>query len=116
MLVRSLLHDLVMDGMAHAGSWYKTKILATDLITSWQIDVEKMETVANFISWAPKSLQTVTAAMKSKDTCSLEEKLRKLDSILKSRDITLPTKVYIVKVMFFPVVMYKLCELDHNEG
>ena len=75
-----------------------------------------METVANFISWAPKSLQTVTAAMKSKDTCSLEEKLRKLDSILKSRDITLPTKVYIVKVMFFPIVMYKLCELDHNEG
>ena len=55
-----------MGGMAHAGSWHKTKILATDLITSWQIDVEKMETVANFISWAPKSLQTVTAAMKSR--------------------------------------------------
>ena len=95
---------------------HKTEILATDLITSWQIDGEKMETVANFISWAPKSLQTVTAAMKLKDTCFLEEKLRNLDSILKSRDTTLLTKVYIVKVMFFPVVMYGLCELDHNEG
>ena len=54
---------------------HKTKILATDLITSWQIDGDKMETAANFISWAPKSLQTVTAAMKLKGTCSLEEKL-----------------------------------------
>ena len=54
---------------------HKTEILATDLITSWQIDGEKMETVANFISWAPKSLQMVTAGMKLKDTCSLEEKL-----------------------------------------
>ena len=95
---------------------HKTKILATDLITSWQIDGNKMETAANFISWAPKSLQTVTAAMKLKDACFLEEKLRNLDSILKSRDTTLLTKVYIVKVMFFPVVVYGLCELDHNEG
>ena len=95
---------------------HKTKILATDLITSWQIDGDKMETAANFISWAPKSLQTVTAAMKLKDACFLEEKLRNLDSILKSRDTTLLTKVYIVKVMFFPVVVYGLCELDHNEG
>ena len=95
---------------------HKTKILATDLITSWQIDGDKMETAANFISWAPKSLQTVTAAMKLKDACFLEEKLRNLDSILKSRDTTLLTKVYTVKVMFFPVVVYGLCELDHNEG
>ena len=54
-------------------------------------------------SWAPKSLRMVIAAMKFKDTCSLEEKL---DNILKSRDITLPTKVLIVKAMVFPVVMY----------
>ena len=54
---------------------HKTKILATDLITSWQIDGNKMETAANFISWAPKSLQMVTPAMKLKGTCSLEEKL-----------------------------------------
>ena len=55
---------------------------------------------------APKSLQMVIAAMKLKDACSLEEKL---DSILKSRDITLPTKVHLVKAMVFPVVMYA-CE------
>ena len=58
-------------------------------------------------SWAQKSLWTVTATMKLKDTCSLEEMLlTNLANILKSRDITLPTKVYIVKVMVFPVVMY----------
>ena len=58
-------------------------------------------------SWASKSLWTVTAAMKLKDTFSLEEKFKtNLDSILKSRDVTLPTKVCIVKAMVFPVVMY----------
>ena len=57
--------------------------------------------------WAPKSLQMVTAAMKLKDACSLEEKLMtNLDSIFKSRDITLLTKVHLVKAMVFPVVMY----------
>ena len=55
---------------------------------------------------APKSLQMVTAAMKLKDAYSLEGKLSNLDSIFKSRDITLPTKVHLVKAMFFPVVMY----------
>ena len=53
----------------------KTKIMASGPITSWQIDGETMETVTDFIFWAPKSLQMVTAAMKLKDTCSLEEKL-----------------------------------------
>ena len=57
--------------------------------------------------WAPKSLQMVTAAMKFKDAYSLEGKvMTNLDSIFKSRDITLPTKVYLVKAMVFPVVMY----------
>ena len=57
--------------------------------------------------WAPKSLQMMTAAMKLKDAYSLEEKLlTNLDSIFKSRDITLPTKVCLVKAMVFPVVMY----------
>ena len=57
--------------------------------------------------WAPKSLQMVTAAMKLKDTYSLEKKIMtNLDSILKSRDITLPTKVSLVKAMVSPVVMY----------
>ena len=53
----------------------KTKIMATGPITSWQIDGETMETVRDFIFLAPKSLQMVTAAMKLKDACSLEEKL-----------------------------------------
>ena len=53
----------------------KTKIMASGPITSWQIDGETVETMADFILGAPKSLQMVTAAMKLKDTCSLEEKL-----------------------------------------
>ena len=72
-----------------------------------QIDGETVETVANFVFWAPKSLQMVTAAMKLKDTRSLEENYNQF-SILKSRDITLPTKVHLVKAIF-PVVVYR-CE------
>ena len=53
----------------------KAKIMASDPITSWQIDEETMETVTDFIFWAPKSLQMVNAAMKLKDACSLEEML-----------------------------------------
>ena len=53
----------------------KTKIMASGPITSWQIDGETVEIVSDFIFWVPKSLQMVTAAMKLKDTCSLEEKL-----------------------------------------
>ena len=79
----------------------KTKIMASGPIISWQIDGETMETVTEFVYWATKSLQMVTAAMKLKDVCSLEEKLTNLDSILKSRDITLPTKVRLVKAMVF---------------
>ena len=75
-------------------------------ITLWQIDEEKMETVTDFILGAPKSLQMVTAAMKLKCTCFLEEKLvTNLDSILKSRDITLPTELHLAKAMILPVVM-----------
>ena len=55
---------------------------------------------------APKSLQMVTAAMELKDSYSLEEKLTDLDALLKRRDITLPTKVHLVKAMVFPVVIY----------
>ena len=53
----------------------KTKIMASGPITSWEIDGETVETVTNFICWAPKSLQMVTVAMKLKDACPLEEKL-----------------------------------------
>ena len=62
------------------------KIMTSGPITSWEIDGETEETVADFIFWAPKSLQMVTAAMKLKDTCSLEEVMTNLDSIFKSRD------------------------------
>ena len=86
----------------------KAKITASGPITSWQVDGETMGTVTGFIFLAPKSLQTVTAAMKLKDTCSLEERTN-LYSILQSRDITLPTKFYIVKAVDFPVVVYR-CE------
>ena len=69
-------------------------------------DGEKIKTVTDFICWAPKSLWTVTAAM----NFLLERKARtNLDSILQSRDITLPTKVCLIKAMIFPVVMYR-CE------
>ena len=54
----------------------KTKIMVSDPITSWQIEGEKVEAVTILFSWAPKSLQMVTAATKLKDTCSLKEKLR----------------------------------------
>ena len=53
----------------------KTKIMASGPITSWEIDGETVETAADFMVWAPKSLQMVTASMKLKDACSLEEKL-----------------------------------------
>ena len=84
--------------------------MASGPITSWEIDgetVETVETVSDFIFGAPKSLQMVTAAMKLKDALLLGRKvMTNLDSIFKSRDITLPTKVCLVKAMVFPVVMY----------
>ena len=80
--------------------------MASGPITSWQRDGEALETVTDFILGAPKSLQMVTAAMKLKDAYSLEEVMTNLDSKLKSRDITLPTKVSLVRAMVFPVVMY----------
>ena len=83
----------------------KTKIMASGPITSWEIDGETGETVSDFILGAPKSLQMVIAAMKLKNIYSLEV-MTNLDSIFKSRDITLPTKVCLVKAMVFPVVMY----------
>ena len=84
----------------------KTKIMASGPITSWEIDGETMETLTDLIFGGPKSLQMVTATMKLKDVCSLEEKLTNLDSILESRDITVPTKVHLVKAMIFPAVRY----------
>ena len=83
----------------------KTKIMASGPITSWEIDGE---TVSDFIlGGGSKITAMVTAAMKLKDAYSLEKKvMTNLDSIFKSRDITLSTKVCLVKAMVFPVVMY----------
>ena len=75
----------------------KTKIMASGPITSWQTDGETMKQWQSLFSRAPKSLKMVTAAMKLKNACSLEEK---------SRDMTLLTKVCLVKAMVFPVVIY----------
>ena len=81
--------------------------MASGPITFWLIDGETMEIGTDFTWGAPKSLQMVTAAMKLKDTCSLGRKvMTNLDSILKSRDITLSTNVCLVKAVVFPVVMY----------
>ena len=80
--------------------------MASGPITSWEMGKQWKQWLTLF--WgAPKSLQMAIAAMKLKDACSLEEELMtNLDSILKSRDITLSTKVCLVKAMVFPVVMY----------
>ena len=76
-------------------------------ITSWQIDGETMEIVRDFIFLAPKSLQVVISAMKLKEHLLLGRKvMTNVDSILKSRDITLSTKVCLVNAMVFPVVIY----------
>ena len=80
----------------------KTKIMASNPITSWQIDEETMETVTDF-SLGSKITAVVTAAMK---LLLGRRAMTNLDSILKSRDITLPTKVHLVKAMVFLVVMY----------
>ena len=86
----------------------KTKIMASGPITSWQIDGEIVETVADFILGGSKI--TADAAMKIKRHLLLGRKvMTNLDSILKSRDTPLPTKVCLVKAMVFPVVMYD-CE------
>ena len=80
--------------------------MASGPITSWQIDGERVETVSDFIFWDVKSLQMVTAAMKLRCLLLGRKVTINIDSIFKSRDITLPTKVRLVKAMVFPVVMY----------
>ena len=88
----------------------KTKIVASDPITSWQIDRETMETVTDFISEGSEITTDGDCSHEIKRHLLLGRKtMMNLDSILKSRDITLPTKVHLVKAMVFPVVMYE-CE------
>ena len=85
----------------------KTKTMASGSITSWQIDGETVETVADFIFLGSKITADVDCSHEIKRHLFLGRKvITNLDSILKSRDITLPTKVRLVKALVFPVVMY----------
>ena len=86
---------------------HKTKIVASDPITSWQIDGETMETVTDFIFLGSKITEDGDCSHEIKRLLLLGRKaMTNLDSILKSRDITFPTKICLVKAMVFPVVMY----------
>ena len=85
----------------------KTKIMASGPITSWQIDGETVEAVSDFIFWCSKITADSDCSHEIKRCLLLGRKvMTNLDSILKSRDIALPTKVRLVKAMVFPVVMY----------
>ena len=88
----------------------KTKIMASGPITSWRIDEETMETVTDFILWGSKITEDGDCSQEIKRHLLLGRKaMTNLESILKSRDITLLTKIRLVKDMVFPVVMYA-CE------
>ena len=94
----------------------KTKIMASSPITSWEIDGETVETVLNCIFGGSKITADGDCSHEIKRRLLLGRKvMTNLDSIFKSRDITFPTKVHLVKTMVFPVVMYG-CELDCEEG
>ena len=94
----------------HIFNIQKTKIMASGPITSWQIEGETMETVTDFIFLGSKITEDGDCSHEIKTCLFLGRKATtNLDSILKSRDITLPTKVHLVKDMVFPVVMYE-CE------
>ena len=85
----------------------KTKIMTSGPITSWEIDWERVETVSDFIFWGSKITADGNCSYEIKRRLLLGGKvMANLGSIFKSRDITLPTKVHLVKAMVFPVVMY----------
>ena len=84
----------------------KTKTMASSPITSWQIDGETMETVRDYFFWTPKSLQMVTAAMKLKDSYSLEESYDQLRQHIQKQRHYFANKLHLVKAVVFPVVMY----------
>ena len=97
-------------------NFQKTKIMASGPITSWQIDGEAMETVRDFIFLGSKITADGDCSHEIKRRLLLGRKvMTNIDSILKSRDMTLLTKVHLVKGMIFPVVMYG-CELDYKES
>ena len=96
-----------MQKLAENSTFKKMKIIASSPITSWQIDGDTMETVTGFILGGSKITADGDFSHKIKRGLLLRRKaMTNLDSILESRDITLTTKVYIVKGLIFPVVMY----------
>ena len=107
--LKSLLMKLKVESEKPGLKLYiqETKIMASGPITSWQIDEETMETVTNFILLGSKITADGNWSHEIKRWLLLGRKaMTILDSILKSRDITLPTKVHLIKTMVFPVVMY----------
>ena len=94
--------------MAQNSTFRKLKIMASSPITSWQIDGETMATVRDFIFGGGSKITADGDCSHEIKRCLLlrRKAMTNLDSILKSRDITLPTKVHLVKAMVFPVVMY----------
>ena len=95
----------------------KTKIMASSPITSWETDGETLETVSDFIFLGSKITADGDCSHEIKRHLVFGRKvMTNLDSILKSRDITLPTKVHLVMAMVFPVVMYGFESLDCGEG
>ena len=96
----------------------KTKIMASGPITSWQIDGEIIETVTNFIFFGSKVTGNGDCSLEIKRPLLLRRKaMTNLESLLKSRDITLPTKVHLVRALVFPVVMYgcEICTIKKAE-
>ena len=93
-------------GLKH--NFHKTKIMASGLITSWEIDGETVETVRDFILKGGSKITADGDCSHEIKRCLLlrRKAMANLDSVLKSRNITLLTSVYLVKAMFFPVVMY----------
>ena len=95
----------------------KTKIMTPGLITSWQIDGETVETVTDFIFGGSKITADGDCSHEIKRRLLLGRKaMTNLDSILKSRDITLPTDVHLVKVMVFSSSFVWMCELNYKES
>ena len=95
----------------------KMKIMASGPITSWEIDGETVETVADFISWGSKITAAGDCSHEIKRRLLFERKvMTNLDSILKNRDITLSTKVCLVKAMFFSSGHLWMCDLDYKES
>ena len=84
----------------------KMKIMASVPITSWEIDGETVETVSDFIFWGSKITAGGDCSHEIRRLLLGRKVMTNLDSVLKSRDITLPTKIHLVKAMVFPVVMY----------